>query len=102
MTDSIYTQVKGTTAHIGHERGTVVGFTRAGGALTGAFVRLHLRAAMLYVALGNPSDERGNWHAVIGSREISRDEFDRLSGLAEARLSMGWNIPHTSHSVPPK
>ncbi|MGZ0070007.1 hypothetical protein [Microbacterium arborescens] len=80
-------------------RGTVVGFTRnrldpTGAVATyrvdGAFVRLDLRPGMLYIELGEHVGDRSQHAEILGWREIDRDEFDRLTGLAEIRRDMGW------------
>jgi hypothetical protein len=82
-------------------RGTVVGFTRnrldATGAVgiyrvDGAFVRLDVRPGMLYIELGEHVGDRLQHAEILGWREIDRDEFDRLTGLAEARREMGWTF----------
>lgn len=90
MTDTIWTKTLNTTAYVNGERGIVRGVTRALGHVSGAFVRLDEREAMLYVELVH-SDEEG-WMKVTSSREIDRDEFDQLTGLAGARRDMGWNL----------
>lgn len=80
-------------------RGTVVGFTRnrtdctgpvACALVDGVFVRLDARAAMLYVEVGEHVGTRGQYAEITGWREVDRDEYDRLTGIAEARASMGW------------
>jgi hypothetical protein len=35
---------------------------------------------------------KDGWMDVAASREIDRDEFDRLTGLADARRDLGWNL----------
>ena len=85
------------------------------GYLTGGFIRLAERPAMVYVTFGasvtgpcdcwtqsdlerehNPqcSTQSGRLthREVTGSREVTRDEFDALTGLAEVRRSMGWDL----------
>lgn len=82
-------------------RGTVVGFTHnrtdqtgpvARAVTDGAFVRLDTRPAMLYIELGDHLGTRGQYAEITGYREITRDDFDALTGLTEARRSMGWTI----------
>lgn len=90
--NTLYTETSGTTAYIGGKRGTVVQFTRALGRKTGAFVRLAEEPVMLYVLLAGATGSRGQWHEIGAWREINRDEFDRLTGLTEARQSLGWDL----------
>ncbi|MCC4906957.1 hypothetical protein [Microbacterium sp. cx-59] len=80
-------------------RGTVVGFTRnrmdytgtvARALVDGAFVRMDDRPAMVYVELGEHVGDRSQHAEVLAWRYISRDEFDRLTGLDDVRRSMGW------------
>lgn len=92
MTDTLYTATSGTTGHINGERGTVVLIDYAQGFRRGAFVRLDERPVMLYAELGASVGERGGWSEVVSVREIDRDEFDRLTGLAGARREMGWDF----------
>lgn len=115
-TQTIYTEATGCTTYINGERGILVEFTRGvAGYKTGGFVRLDERPAMLYVTFGasvtGPCDcwtqtdaerahnpqcrtqgDRLTHREVTGSREITRDEFDALTGLAEIRRSMGWDL----------
>lgn len=93
-------------------RGTVVGFTRnrldvtgpvAVYRVDGAFLRLDI-GGMLYIELGERAGRR-NQHAEITSwRRIDRDEFDRLTGLAEMRASLGWvdapGVSRTTNATP--
>jgi len=80
-------------------RGTVVGFTRnrtdctgpvARAVVDGVFVRLDARPAMLYIVVGEHVGSRGQHAEIVSWREIDRDEYDRLTGIAEVRASMGW------------
>lgn len=113
---TIYTETRGCTTYINGERGTLVEFTTGvAGYLTGGFIRLAERPAMVYVTFGasvtgpcdcwtqsdlerehNPqcSTQSGRLthREVTGSREVTRDEFDALTGLAEVRRSMGWDL----------
>ncbi|MDF2991884.1 MAG: hypothetical protein K0S37_2398 [Microbacterium sp.] len=97
----LYIEVTGCNATVGGEHGTTVGFTRnrldATGPVAiyrvdGAFVRLDERPAMMYVELGEHLGSRSQYAEVTGWREIDRDEFDRLTRLAEYRASMGWTL----------
>jgi hypothetical protein len=90
MTDTIWVRTLGTIGYVNGERGTVRCVTRSLGQVTGAFVRLDEREAMLYVELVH--SEKDGWMDVAASREIDRDEFDRLTGLADARRDLGWNL----------
>jgi hypothetical protein len=116
MSETIYTEVTGCTTYIGGERGVLVEFTKGiAGYITGGFVRLDERPAMIYVTFGkrvtgpcecwsqsDPSrghnplcralSDRLTHREVTGSREVTRDEFDALTGLAEVRRSMGWDL----------
>jgi len=85
---------KNTTAYVAGERGHVVDFKKdaTGRYHVGAFVRLALRPAMLYVSLGKASAETPRWRPVESAVEIDREEFDRLTGLAALRRDMGWDI----------
>jgi hypothetical protein len=86
----IYIETTGTTAHVGGERGTVTGVHRLGpDSWVGAFVKLDERPAMLYVE-GIYAGNRRQYMTVTSSREIDRDEFDRITGLDQAREGMGW------------
>jgi hypothetical protein len=99
----MYIEVKGCgwPAPSDDLRGTVVGFTRnrldqtgpvARYLVDGAFVRLDSRPGMLLIELGEHVGSRSQHAEVLGWREITRDEFDRLTGLADARREMGWTI----------
>lgn len=109
----MYTDVRGTTVITDDgRRGTTVLLGYDGLRTTGAFIALD-EGGMLYAALGKstagPCDclhqlderaphsgqcrtrsERLTHHEVDSIRAIDRDEFDQLTGLAEARRSMGW------------
>lgn len=99
MANRLYIEVTGCNTTVGEEHGTTVGFTRnrldatgpvARYLVDGAFVRLDDGRRMFYVELGEHVGGRSQYAEVIGYREIDRDEFDRLTGLAEMRASMGW------------
>ncbi len=90
MTDTIWIKTMNTTAYVNGERGIVRCVVRELGHVAGAFIRLDEREAMLYVELVH--NEKDGWMDVATSREINRDEFDRLTGLASARRDMGWNL----------
>ncbi|WP_345750088.1 hypothetical protein [Microbacterium rhizophilus] len=114
--ERVYTEVPGTICHVQGERGTVTGLTYEGGIhrrAVGAFVHLDERDVMLYVTLGIPVtgpcdcgadagrrtehrqdcavvSGRLTHHLVSETREITRDEFDRLTGLDTVRTDCGW------------
>ncbi|GAA2230105.1 hypothetical protein N1031_06830 [Herbiconiux moechotypicola] len=97
-TDPLYTEVAGCTCYIGGQRGVTTGFTYSPGLsgpeMNGAFVKLDEGdRPMLYVTLGAPvsgDNARMTHREVLAWREISRDGFDSLTGLADARRKMGW------------
>lgn len=85
----VYIETTGTTAIVGGERGTVTGVHRmAPHSWVGAFVKLD-DGRMLYVE-GTYAGNRRQYLTVTSSREIDRDEFDRITGLDQAREGMGW------------
>lgn len=88
--ETIYTEVSGTTAYINDERGTVTAIRYEGNRKVGAFIHLDERDAMIYAELGSPVGDRNAWHEVSASREIDRDEFDRLNNFDAIRESFGW------------
>ena len=90
MTNTIYTEVSGTTCYISGERGTVTGLHRSHGKTVGAFVKLDNSKTMLYVILGSTVGDRGQSHEVESARAISQNEFDRITGLDVARKEIGW------------
>jgi len=93
--DTLYAETSGTLCHINGERGTVRGLRYAYGhanPATHAYVVLDERPVMLLVELGQRLGDRLSWAEVTGVREISRDEFDRLTGLEELRRGMGWTL----------
>lgn len=94
MSDTIYTEVKGTTCYWKGERGTVVQLLRpsASSLPTSALIRLANRPAMLLAQLGGTHGDRNQWHEIRDAIEINRDDFDRLTGLAEVRREMGWDL----------
>lgn len=114
---AIYTESTGCTTYINGERGTLTGFTSFLAQVTGAFVRLDERPAMLYVTLGRRSSGpcdcpaqfrtqehraepagsrcrtlsgRTTHHEFVSAREVDRDEFDRLTAITELRAELGW------------
>jgi len=90
--DTIYTETRGTTAIIDGKRGTTVGLrydNLTGGGLVGAFVSWD-EGGMAYVTTGAAVGDRGQHREVADVREIDRDEFDVLTGLAEVRRQLGW------------
>lgn len=91
---SIYTEVKGCTAHVNGERGTTVLILWKPSLPepVGALVRLNERPAMLHLTLGRITGERGAHSEIESVREIDRDGFDEVTGLAEVRTSMGWTL----------
>lgn len=89
-TESLYTEVPGCTTYIKGESGTTKGFTYTQNRKSGAFVQLDMRDAMIYVTLGVRSGTRDQHSEVLSSREIDRDEFDRLNGIDLLRTELGW------------
>lgn len=94
--DAIYVEVAGTTAIIGGRRGTVTSlhFSPIDRTIDGAFVGWD-GGGTAYVTTGrHAGSERmgGHWthHEVESVRDIDRDEFDALSGLAAIRSQLGW------------
>jgi len=85
----VYTATKGTTAIIDGRRGIVtsIHYSEIDHSTDGAFVRWD-DGGMAYVETGART---GNgWHEVASVREIGRDEFDALTGLARIRHDLGW------------
>ena len=90
---TLYIEVSGCNATINGERGRTVGFTHAVGNVTsGAFIRLDDRPAMLYVELGHRAGERNERAEILTAREIDREEFDQLAGIARLRRELGWAL----------
>ena len=106
----------GVITHVTGERGVVKHLTYdRHGETTGAIVRLDERPALMYVSLGLRAikctcgadalrREHHHEHCllmsnlstlyreVVGWREIYRDEFDQLTGIASLRSEFGWDI----------
>lgn len=89
-TDTLYTEVSGTTAYINNERGTVTALRSMNGRKVGAFIHLDERNATIYAELGAPVGDRNAWHEVATAGEIDRDEFDRMNDMDEIRKALGW------------
>lgn len=91
MPDTIYTEVRGTTAIIAGKRGTVTAIHHSpiDSSTDGAFVSWD-EGGMAYVTTGQRVGDRGQHHEVQSVRDIDRDEFDVLSGLAQIRGELGW------------
>jgi hypothetical protein len=91
MTNTIYTEVRGTTAIIAGKRGTVTAIHHSSidSSTDGAFVSWD-QGGMAYVTTGQRTGDRGQHHEVQAVREIDRDEFDALSGIAALRTQLGW------------
>lgn len=88
-TDTIYTEVTGTTCYVGGGRGTVTGLHRNLGRTVAAFVKMDA-GPMLYVTLGHATGERDAWHTVTDMRRIDRAEFDRINELDTLAHELGW------------
>ncbi len=112
--ETLYTGSTGCTTNVaGGERGTVTNFHYLrGGPAIGAFVRHDLTGHMWYVSLGglvaactcgrpalnleghhdhcDVTTGRQSCQEVTAARRISRDEFDRLTGIEQLRADMGW------------
>ena len=85
----IYTEVSGTNFIPERLSARIVGFTYSQGVVTGAFAVVDISNVMLYLTLGRRTED-GKHHEVESWRAIDREEFDHLTGLADARRGMGW------------
>lgn len=97
VAETMYTEVAGCIVYIGGRLGETKSFRHSSGRTVGAFVQLANPEAetwagdMLYVELSAvPVGDRGTHREILNHRTISRDEFDVLTGLAQARRDMGW------------
>ena len=115
--DTISTTGTGTTCYVRGERGVITGLHRAPGLhprTIGVFVKLDERSAMLFVEVGsqvalcdcgrpdlgkaghhpqcNLSRETPakRHHEITAVREITRDDFDRITELDVLRRETGW------------
>lgn len=88
-TQVIYTESMGTNCYLGETAGIVTGRFLAAGKVVGAFVKLDT-GGMAHVTLGPAMGDRGQWHEVVRWLIIDRDDFDRITGLDEARRDWGW------------
>lgn len=115
-TGTALTTFTGVITYVSGERGVVKHITHSRhGEPSGAVVRLDERAAVIYVELGmralvctcgaeaiirahhTPhcllmSNLSTNYREVLGWREIDRDEFDQLTGIASLRAEFGWDL----------
>lgn len=94
--ETIYVEGSGTNCIIGGRRGVITSlhYSPIDHSVDGAFVGWD-EGGTAYVTTGrHAGTERmgGHWtHREIESvREIDRDEFDALSGLASIRTQLGW------------
>jgi hypothetical protein len=90
MGDRVYVESMGTTCYVGGERGIATEVHTVRHRIEGAFVSLDERPVVLYVKLADPVSEHGSWREVVSSREVDRDEFDRIVGLDVLRAELGW------------
>ncbi|WP_228941810.1 hypothetical protein [Nocardioides sp. Leaf374] len=93
--DRLYVEVAGTNCYIAGTPGVVAEVVRdldPRRVPCAAFVQLDL-GPMLYVTLGRAVGDREQWREVVVFRQIDRDEFDRLTELAQLRHEMGWRDP---------
>lgn len=117
VTEPALTTFTGVITYVSGERGVVKHITHSRhGDPSGAVVRLDERAAVIYVELGmralictcgaealfrahhHPdcllmSKLSTNYREVLGWREIDRNEFDALTGIASLRSELGWDLP---------
>lgn len=111
------TGATGTTCYVNGERGTITGFHRTAGLnrrTLGVFVKLDERPAMLFIEVGSsvavcdcgrPDLDKAGHHAqcnlsreapaqhhqeITAVREITRDDFDRITELDVLRRETGW------------
>ncbi len=106
----------GVITHVAGEPGVIKHITHSRpGEPDGAIVRLDDRPVFVYVELGlraltctcgaealrrehhhqhcNLMSNLSTYHReVLGWREINRDEFDRLTGIAALRSEFGWDL----------
>lgn len=80
----------GLNCIIGGRHGRTTGVWRKGGTIDAVFVKLDA-GPMLHCPVSRELPEgRADQRRVIGSREVNRDEFDRLIGADEYRRDCGW------------
>ena len=84
---NLYTASTGCTTHVTGKGGTVTEFHRMHGRVAGAFVK-EWDGGMFYVTLSESAEDRH--HEVESWRQISRDDFDRLTDVPLLRHSLGW------------
>lgn len=89
--EKVYIETRGTNATVAGRHGIVTGFTYSNidGQTRGAFFATD-DGTMMFLELGAYLGERDAWKAVESAREITRDQFDILSGLAPLRSELGW------------
>lgn len=90
---------EGGTTYIGGQRGVKRGLDRiTPERVRGVFVRLdHPETGrmdvgdMLYIEVGAvPLGENGWYREIISSRVVDREQFDRMTGIADLRRDLGW------------
>lgn len=80
----------GLNCSIGGRHGMTTGVWRKNGHIDSVFVKLD-EGPMLHCLVSRvPVGERGELRRVISSREVDRDEFDRIIGADEYRRDCGW------------
>ena len=92
---TLYTEVAGTNCYIDGQPGVVTALHYVTGRNTaaGAFVRIEagtFAGTMLFVKLGASLGDRRELSEILEAHVITRDEFDAMTGIAEARRQSGW------------
>lgn len=96
VAEMIYVEVPNTTCIVGGRRGIVtsIHYSPIDHGVDGAFIGWD-DGGTAYVTTGrHAGSERGGGHwthrEIQSVRDIDRDEFDVLSGLASIRTQLGW------------
>lgn len=82
--------ITGTNCTIGGRHGMVTGAWRARGEIDAVFVLLDSGPLLHCPVSRVPVPGRPGWRAVLSSREVNRDQFDRIIGADEYRRDCGW------------
>lgn len=87
MEEALFAEYPGGNCAINGMHGYVTEFHKEGPHVVGAFIKIPA-GPMLFVRLGRSVGEKHR--EVVSVREVSRDEFDRITTLDELRYAHGW------------